>query len=73
MTNPEQCEITINFDSDKLDLIKIAAEMCDQPVSDFVIDAALDKAVKTILTDKVAFISGDAYRVVCDTLLQLER
>lgn len=72
MTNAEQCEITINFDADKLDVIRAAAAMSERPVDDFIIDAAFDKAVKILLKDKVAFLSAEAYQAVCQTILQLD-
>ncbi len=73
MADSEQCLVTVDFDSDQLDLIKRAARICEQPVSDFVIDAAFDKAVKTVLSDKVSFLSDEAYQAVCQTLLQSHR
>ncbi len=73
MSNEEHCEINIDFHSDQVGLIKIAAGMCDQPIADFIIDAAFDKAVKTILTDKVTFMSDEAYQAVCRTILRSER
>ena len=72
MTNDEHCEINVDFHTDQLELIKIAAGMCDQPIADFIVDAAFDKAVKTILTDTVTFISDEAYQAVCRTILQSE-
>ncbi|MBL4833114.1 MAG: DUF1778 domain-containing protein [Pseudomonas sp.] len=72
MTHDEHCEINVDFHSDQLELIKIAAGMCDQPIADFIVDAAFDKAVKTILTDKVTFMSDEAYQAVCRTILQSE-
>tara|TARA_R110000850_G_scaffold267023_1_gene397827 strand:- start:27 stop:251 length:225 start_codon:yes stop_codon:yes gene_type:complete len=45
MTYDEHCEINVDFHSDQLELIKIAAGMCDQPIADFIVDAAFDKAV----------------------------
>jgi len=72
MTNDEHCEINVDFNSDQIELIKIAAGMCNQPIAEFIVDAALDKAVKTILTDKVTFMSDEAYQTVCRTILQSE-
>lgn len=69
MTDPDQCELLVNFESRKLDLIKRAAIICDQPVSEFIVDAAFNKAVGTILTDKVTFMSDEAYQAVCRTIL----
>lgn len=71
MTEAEQCEITINFDSDKLELIRAAAAMSELSVEDFITDAAFNKAVKILLTDKVAFLSPEAYEAVCETTLRL--
>lgn len=71
MTEAEQCEITINFDSDKLEVIRAAAAMSGLSIEDFVTDAACKKAVKTLLTDKVAFLSPEAYQTVCDTFFRL--
>ncbi|MFT6463594.1 MAG: hypothetical protein ACJARL_000376 [Halopseudomonas sp.] len=71
MTEAEQYEITINVDSDKLELIRAAAAMRELSVEDFILDAALKKAFKTLLTDKVAFLSPEAYQAVCETALRL--
>jgi uncharacterized protein (DUF1778 family) len=73
MADSEQCLVTVDFDSDQLDLIKLAARICEQSVSDFVMDAAFDKAVKTVISDKVSFLSDEAYQAVCQTLLQSHR
>ncbi len=71
MTDTEdQCEITIIFDSDKFELISIAAGMSDRTVPDFIWEAAFDKAIRTVLTDKVTFLSDEAYQAVCDSILQ---
>jgi len=72
MTDDEHCEINADFHSDQLELINMAARICDQPTSDFIVDAAFDKAVKTILTDKVTFMSDEAYQAVCRSTLQSE-
>ena len=72
MTNDEHCEINADFPSDQLDLINMAARISNQPTTDFIVDAAFDKAVKTILTDKVTFMSDEAYQAVCRTILQSE-
>ncbi|ROZ78422.1 DUF1778 domain-containing protein [Pseudomonas neustonica] len=71
MTDADQCGLDVNFNSDELDRIKRAADICGQPVSEFIVDAAFDKAVRTILTDKVAFMSDDAYQTACRTILDL--
>ncbi|OWL84025.1 DUF1778 domain-containing protein [Halopseudomonas aestusnigri] len=70
MTNDEHCEIEADFQSDQLELINMAARICDRSAADFIVDAAFDKAVKTILTDKVTFMSDEAYQAVCQTILQ---
>ncbi len=69
MTADEKGEITITFDAYTLDRIRTAAAISGQSVEDFVMDAAFDKAVKILLTDKVAFLSAEAYQAVCQTLL----
>ncbi|MEB3736313.1 DUF1778 domain-containing protein [Halopseudomonas pachastrellae] len=71
MTEADQCELGVNFNFDALEQIKRAADICGQPVSEFIVDAAFDKAVRTILTDKVAFTSVDAYQKVCRIILDL--
>jgi len=60
-----------NFSFDELEQIKRAADICGQPVSEFIVDAAFDKAVRTILTDKVAFTSDEAYQKACRIVLGL--
>jgi uncharacterized protein (DUF1778 family) len=70
MTDSVDIDIAVDFESDVYDLIKYAADICEQPVSDFVLDAALDKAVRTLLTDKVSFLSPEAYQAVLQTILQ---
>jgi|TARA_R110001606_G_C15399891_1_gene652736 uncharacterized protein (DUF1778 family) len=72
MTDDEHCEINADFHSDQLELINIAARMCDLSTPDFIVEAAFDKAVQTILTDKVTFLSDEAYQAVCRTILQSE-
>lgn len=61
MTNVEQCDITVGFDSDQLDLIRRAACICEQSVAAFVIDAALEQAIETVFDGKVTFLSDAAY------------
>lgn len=70
MTNDVHCEISVDFNSDQLRLINMAAGMCGQPIADFIVDASFDKAVKTILADKVTFMSDEAYQALCRTFLQ---
>ncbi|MBL4833941.1 MAG: DUF1778 domain-containing protein [Pseudomonas sp.] len=65
----EQCDIAIDVDSSTLETIRCAAGLCDQTIADFVIEAALRKAIETLLTDKVAFLSDDAYHAVCREIL----
>jgi uncharacterized protein (DUF1778 family) len=64
MTADEKGEITVTFDADTLDRIRTAAAISGQSIEDFVMDAAFDKAVKILLTDKVAFLSVEAYQAV---------
>lgn len=71
MTEANQCELCVNFNFDELERVKRAADICDQRVSEFIVDAAFDKAVRIILTDKVAFTSDDAYQKVCRIILDL--
>jgi uncharacterized protein (DUF1778 family) len=65
----KQCDIAIDFDSSTLETIRCAASLCDQTIADFAIEAALRKAVDTLLTDKVAFLSDNAYQAVCREIL----
>ncbi len=65
----EKCDIAIDVDSGTLETIRCAASLCDQTVTDFVIEAAMKKAIDTLLTDKVAFLSDDAYHAVCREIL----
>lgn len=65
----EQCDIAIDVDSSTLETIRCAASLCNQTIADFVIEAALRKAIDTLLTDKVAFLSDDAYLAVCREIL----
>ncbi len=71
MKRKNQRDLGVNFSSDELDRIKRAADIGDQSISEFIVQAAFDKAVRTIFTDKVAFISDEAYQVACRTVLDL--
>ncbi|ROZ79946.1 DUF1778 domain-containing protein [Pseudomonas neustonica] len=66
---------TSNFNivvrSDALETIELAARLCNQSASDFMLDAAFYKAIDTLLTDKVAFLSADAYKQVCRGILSV--
>lgn len=67
----ETSDFSIDVSSEALDTIERAAKLCNEPASDFMIDAAFQRAIDTLLTDKVAFLSAGAYREVCRSILSV--
>ncbi|MEH6689496.1 DUF1778 domain-containing protein [Pseudomonas neustonica] len=65
------CDFSIGVSSDALEMIERAARLCNQSTSDFMLDAAFYKAIDTLLTDKVGFLSAAAYREVCRDILSV--
>lgn len=65
----EICEFTVDVGLEALEKIECAAKLCNQSVSDFMLDSAIEKAIDVLLTDKVAFLSAAAYKEVCRDIL----
>tara|TARA_R110000868_G_scaffold406510_1_gene686992 strand:- start:8595 stop:8858 length:264 start_codon:yes stop_codon:yes gene_type:complete len=69
----EICEFTVDVGLEALEKIECAAKLCNQSVSDFMLNSAIEKAIEkaidVLLTDKVAFLSAAAYKEVCRDIL----